>query len=122
MKPELGKYYKFYPNCKIDKNNEYVAFIQSIISFEDSKNEIIYDCMFDHNLNEHEPIAISLYDVWNDFKKCKDFINVNHVDYFLKLSIHEYDKFYSYAAKNNEGKWITFNLHTPYQRGEIKIE
>ena len=79
MKPELGKYYKFYPNCKIDKNNEYIAFIQSIILFEDSKNEIIYDCMFDHNLNELEPIAISLYDVWNDFKKCKDFINVYHV-------------------------------------------
>ena len=121
-KPQIGYYYDFYPNCIKDYNNLYKAYVQQIISFKDSKKELIYDCMYDYKLNEHEPDVRTLYNIWQDMCNHDDFKDVYKPECFLKLSVNEYDRFYSYATKNNKGQWITFNINHPYQRGELVVD
>ena len=77
--------------------------------------------VFNEETQLNDFTAVSLYDRWVEQVKSHDWLYAPETDYFIKISVPEYDQNYLYAVRTKWGGWFTIDIQSWWQGGDLDI-
>lgn len=121
--PTIGKKYHFFDDGKLSPSRHYIATVKKLLSPRATRN-----LMFDGK---------SLYDIWReqieehtttptfrvgDVGVGEPWLYSRDTDYFVELSVPDYDENYLYAVRTIRGTWFTLCIQSFWQGGVLDVD
>lgn len=121
--PKIGKKYHFFDDGKVSPSRHFVAEVTKLLSPKEAK-KIMFD---DESLYRIWKEAIKKHSSTNNFtvgstKAGEPWLYAIDTDYFVELSIPEYDDNLLYAVRTIHGDWFTLCIQSFWQGGILDVD
>ena len=119
--PIVGNYYHFWDDGKTSSSRHYIAKCEEIITCKQAKGILISVPVWNEETNQNDFERVTLYERWQEQVKGHDWIYATETDYFIKISVPEYDENYLYAVRTKWGGWFTIDIQSWWQGGDLDV-
>lgn len=127
--PEVGKKYHFFDDGKLHMQRHYIATVLRIVPFDEAKDIVVKE--FDYNLVEDgkavEECLVDqcIIDTWHRERDNHPWLypsNDYETDYFIEISVPEYDEYNLWAVRTNWGYFFTMDIQSSWQGGVLDVD
>ena len=122
--PIVGQQYHFFDDGKIHHGRHYIATVLRIVPFNEAKDIIVKE--FDWNLydlcNDECLVDQCILDTWEREKQSAHWLYAPETDYFVELSVPEYDINNLWAVRTKHGEWFTMDIQSTWQSGKLDVD
>lgn len=119
--PIVGNYYHFWDDGKTSSSRHYIAKVEELIPCKKAKEIIVSIPVWNDETQQNDFERVTLYERWEEQVKNHDWLYASETDYFIKISVPEYDKNYLYAVRTKYGGWFTIDIQSWWQGGDLDV-
>lgn len=127
--PVVGKKYHFFDDGKLHIQRHYIAIVLRVVPFDEAKDIVVKE--FDYNLVEDgKPVEECLVDqciidTWHRERDNHDWLYPSsdyETDYFIEISVPEYDDYNLWAVRTKSGYFFTMDIQSSWQGGVLDVD
>lgn len=119
--PIIGNYYHFWDDGKTSSSRHYIAKVEEIITCKQAKGILVSVPVWNYETNQNDIERVTLYEWWEEQVLNHEWLYAPETDYFIKISVPEYDQNYLYAVRTKDGYWFTIDIQSWWQGGDLDV-
>lgn len=118
--PKIGEIYPLFDDGKLNDTRLYYGEVTRILTVEEAKTEIVKH--LEKTEDDYVLVERTLYDVWKQEILDADFLFSQDTDYFVEISVPDYDENLLWAVRTKEGGWFTMDIQSDWQGCEVDVD
>ena len=120
--PEVGKYYHFWDDGKVSPGRHYICRVEELIPRDIAKGIEVTVPDWDDVHKVNFSCQTDLFGHWKNEVEYCNWLYADDTDFFVRISVPQYDDDYLYAVRTKHGGWFTLDIQSSWQGGELDVD
>lgn len=118
--PKIGETYPLFDDGKLTDTRLYYGEVKRILTVDESKTEIVKH--LEKIGDDYGLVDRTLYDIWKQEILDADFLFSQDTDYFVEISVPDYDENMLWAVRTKDGGWFTMDIQSYWQGCDVDVD
>jgi hypothetical protein len=120
--PEVGEELHFFDDGKMSQSRHYIATVVRVVRYEDSMGIVVPMREWSFDGSDSWLTDTNLVDIYDIEKHNADWLYAEMTDYFIEISVPEYDENNLWCVRTKDGGWFSMDIQSGWQAGRLDTD